>query len=152
MLGSPKAVPRCKVRKLGHSRVSSMFEKIVCTALAAVILFAGCGRVARAQDKPSKIPELNTILMESTYLIFGPKRDSVDKLSFGTAFLMGKPTSDPTKLYYVLITATHVFEDIQGDNATLKLRERREDGSYTQKLWNVKLRDKDRALYVKHKD
>jgi hypothetical protein len=132
--------------------ISFMIERIIRIALAIAVAFCGCVNIVRAEDKPRQILELNTILMESTYLIFGPKKGSPNLLSFGTAFLMGKPTPDPTKLYYVLITAAHVFEEIQGENATLKLRQRHDDGSYTQKLWNIKLRDKDNALYVKHAD
>lgn len=123
-------------------------------ARTITILFPLLICVASAEEKPppSPAPELNTILMQSTFRIHGPKKGVSDKISFGTAFLMGKPTSDITKQYYVLITAAHVLEDIQGQNATLMLREKHDDGSYTQKPWNVKLRDKDHNLYVKHHD
>lgn len=100
-----------------------------------------------APASPVPVPELNTILMQSTFRIHGPKKGASDKISFGTAFLMGKPTPDITKQYYVLITAAHVLDAIDGENGTLTLREKHKDGSYTQKLWNVKLRDKDNNLY-----
>lgn len=90
--------------------------------------------------------------MESTFRIHGPKMGDGEAISFGTAFLMGNPTADKTKYYYVLITAAHVLENIGGENGTLTLREKHSDGSYSQKLWNVRLRDKDKPLYVKHKD
>jgi len=116
------------------------------------ILFALsiCGALAQATPVPA--PELSTILMESTFRIHGPSKVDATKSSFGTAFLMGKPTPDPTKSYYVLITAAHVLEGISGENGTLTLREKHSDGSYTQKPWNVKLRDKEKPLYVKHQE
>jgi hypothetical protein len=86
--------------------------------------------------------------MESTFRIQGPSKVDGNKFVFGTAFLMEKPTTDTTKFYYVLITAAHVLEGISGENGTLTLREKHADGSYTQKPWNIKLRDRDRALYV----
>jgi hypothetical protein len=135
----------------------SIRNKMTRIALAIAILFPLLVCMGSAEEKPSLAPEnplpapdLNTILMQSTFRIHGPKKGISDKMSFGTAFLMGKPTPDITKQYYVLITAAHVLEDIQGENGTLALREKHNDGSYTVKLWNVKLRDKDNNLYVNH--
>jgi hypothetical protein len=105
-----------------------------------------------APQNPVQVLELNTILMQSTFRIHGPKKGASDKTSFGTVFLMGKPTPDITKQYYVLITAAHVLDEIDGENGTLTLREKHKDGSYTVKPWNVKLRAKDNNLYVKHPD
>jgi hypothetical protein len=50
----------------------------------------------------------------------------------------------------VLITAGHVLEEIDGETGTLTLREKHVDGSYTQKFWNVKLREQGKPLYVRH--
>jgi hypothetical protein len=108
--------------------------------------------VSFAEEKPRLVPEINSILMESTFRIHGPKKGNAAAISFGTAFLMGKPTPDNTKWYYVLITAAHVLDEIDGDVGVLTLRDKRGDGGYVQKFWNVKLRDKDKTLYVKHKD
>ncbi len=90
--------------------------------------------------------------MESTYLIYGPKKGDSTKISFGAAFLMGKPTPDATKLYYVLFTAAHVLEDIDGDNGTLLLRVKHTDESYAQRPWPMKLRDNGKPLYVEPTD
>ncbi len=130
-------------------RGSGLFAKLVSIVVLIASLLASS---ARSEDEPRSIPELNTILMESTHLIFGPKRGDGTKTAFGTAFLMGKPSPDPTKFYYVLITAAHVLEDIDGDLGTLKLREKQSDESYTQRDWKIRLRAGDKALYVKHKD
>ena len=120
--------------------------------LVVVLLLALSAGTPLAQDKPIPQSELNTILMESTFRIHGPKKGDASKSSFGTVFLIGKPSPDASKAYYVLVSAAHVFEDIEGENGTLTLREKHSDGSYTQKFWSVKLRDKDATLYVKHRD
>ena len=80
--------------------------------------------------------------MQSTFRIHGPKKGAADQAySFGTVFLMGKPTpDDATKLFYVLITAAHVLDSIDGNIGTLTLRQKHENGTYTIRYWNVKLR------------
>lgn len=61
-------------------------------------------------------PDLNTILMRSTFKIAG-------KGTIGTAFVIGKPVSpDSERLYYILVTAAHVLKDIKEEQATLFLR------------------------------
>ena len=114
---------------------------------AVVAIFLSC--LGFAQD--NKIPELNTILMESTFRIHGPKKDQTDKISFGTSFLMGKPVpSDKAKLYYVLVSAGHVYDEIDGDDAFLLMRKPKADGTYDTPLWKIKLRDNGKNLYVKN--
>jgi hypothetical protein len=120
--------------------------------LAIVVLLALPVEKPSAEERPVSAPEINTILMESTFRIHGSKKGDAAKTSFGTAFLMGKPTPDNSKYYYVLITAGHVLEEIEGEKGTLTLREKHDDGSYTQKAWNIKLREQDKPLYVRHKE
>jgi S1-C subfamily serine protease len=127
-----------------------MIPRIVLALLVALLGLPAPEPIA--EEKSSATPEINSILMESTFRIHGPTKDDAQKTSFGTAFLMGKPTPEANKYYYVLITADHVLESIDGDNATLTLREKHEDGSYTQKPWNIKLRTQGQPLYVKHKE
>jgi len=113
--------------------------------LLLVVIFVAQGV---AQQRAA---ELNSILMESTFRIHAPKKDSITQTSFGTAFLMGKPVpDDPTKLYYVLVSAKHVFDGFAGDVAFLLLRDPKGDGSYTTRLWSIAIRDKGIDLYVKH--
>ncbi|MGP0084665.1 MAG: serine protease [Steroidobacteraceae bacterium] len=129
-----------------------LIGKVARAVFVIAALFPAFADSAQAEDKPKSIPDISTILMESTYLIYGPKKGDSTKSSFGTAFLMGKPAPDKTKAYYVLITAAHVLENIDGEIGTLKLREKQGDGSYTPRLWKIKLRAGDQALYVRHKD
>jgi hypothetical protein len=65
---------------------------------------------------------------------------------------MGRPSPDPQKEYYVLVTAAHVFEAIGGDTAILALRKKEPDGGYTATPWPIKLRDNGKPLYVKAPD
>jgi hypothetical protein len=78
------------------------------------------GGITCAEDNLTPNPELSTILMQSTFRIHGPKKGDSNAISFGTAFLMGKPVpEDSTRQYYVLITTAHVLEGIEGQQATL---------------------------------
>jgi len=130
--------------------------------LVAAVLFVPSAAIAQlrpinapASPAPIQPPELNTILMKSTYMILGPLAGDATntKISFGTAFLMGKPVpNDPTREFYVLITAGHVLDNIGGDIATLRLRLPQTDGSYVERPWQIKIRDNGKNLYVKPSD
>src|SRR5258708_39254011 len=66
-------------------------------------------------------PEINTTLMETTFLIVGPssKQGEETKSRCGTGFVMMRLAKEgSTAAQWVLITAKHVFEDIRGDTAT----------------------------------
>jgi hypothetical protein len=133
---------------IGKILTTHIERKMIRILFASTILLLVCSGIAWPQG--DEAPDLNTILMQSAFRVHGPKKDSADQISFGTGFLMGKPTADKTKLYYVLITAAHVLEEISGEEAVLTLRERHTDGTFTLKPWNIRLRDKDKNLYVKH--
>src|ERR1700724_3113717 len=76
--------------------------------------------------------ELNTLLMHSTFKIWGPLVSDAKKISFGTIFLMGMPIKgDDQHASAVLVTAGHVLDEIGGDTATLLLRRAGKDGAYT---------------------
>jgi hypothetical protein len=117
--------------------------------MAAFFAFKG---ITMADEKPATSYDMNTMLMETTFRIQGPKKGTPNAISFGTGFLVGKPTSDNSKAFYVLITAAHVLDGIDGDDATLMLREKQRDGNYLEKPWNVKIRNANVALYVKHNE
>ncbi|MBI2818090.1 MAG: trypsin-like peptidase domain-containing protein [Acidobacteria bacterium] len=99
----------------------------------------------------SPTQEINTVLMHSTFKIFGPKAGDSSKMSFGTVFLVGKPQrSRRGYSYNVLVTAGHVLDDIAGDNATIIFRKVNPDGSYSELAQNFPIRDKGKSLYTKH--
>ena len=65
--------------------------------------------------------ELNTLLMESTFKVEG--RNAQGQPTLGTVFIMGRPfPNQPAKGRYLLITAAHVLEEMQGETAVLHLR------------------------------
>ena len=105
----------------------------------------------KGQDKPPEAPldqrELNTALMESTFKIEG--RAGQGKTT-GTVFIMGRPTSDPKTLRYVLITAAHVLDGIQGDMAVLYLRRRVNETDWTLTPSPLQIRASGQQLWTKH--
>jgi hypothetical protein len=100
---------------------------------------------------PSPSEELNTLLMHATFLISGPAAGQQGRISFGTVFMMGVPYRDNPKIaHIVLVTAAHVLEGIAGDNASLQLRRKSEDGTYTAFGYQFPIRKAGQPLYVKH--
>lgn len=99
---------------------------------------------------PSPSDELNTLLMHATFLVVGPTKVP-NQISFGTVFVMGVPyKNNPTLAHIVVVTAAHVFEGINGDNATLQLRRKNPDGTYTAFGFEFPIRKDGAPLYVKH--
>jgi hypothetical protein len=99
---------------------------------------------------PSPSDELNTLLMHATFLIVGPTKVP-NQISFGTVFVMGIPYKDNPKLaHIVVVTAAHVFEGINGDNATLQLRRKNPDGTYAAFGYQFPIRKDGNPLYVRH--
>jgi hypothetical protein len=96
--------------------------------------------VLTSDDGAAAKLEVNTVLMETTFLITGPSKASPGKISTGTGFLVGKPSTDGTASYFVLVTAAHVFDDIDGDIATINPRVKQLDGSYLVDLRAVQIR------------
>lgn len=147
--------------------MSQRTRKLLCAAVARLIVAFIGGAVALmpdgvfakppsentpAQPTPARPLELNTILMKSTYMVLGPatKEPRSQVISFGTAFLMGKPIpGDPVHEFYVLITAGHVLDEIESDTAMLRLRQPQPDGSYVERPWSIAIRERGKDLYVK---
>ena len=98
--------------------------------------------------------DMNVILMNATFMIGGPQKVSVmlatepRKTAFGTVFFVGKlQKTDPTKAYFVLVTAAHVLNEIDGDIATLVLRRKSADGTYSPFDSPIKIRQDGKPLY-----
>ncbi len=96
------------------------------------------------------LPELNTVLMESTFEIqsmSGPGQPS----SLGTAFIVGRPLSSQTTMArYVLVTAAHVLDGIAGDVAILNLRKQTQQGDWQKVPMVLQIRNNGRPLWLKH--
>jgi hypothetical protein len=95
-------------------------------------------------------PELNTILMETTFQITGPSKQVKGSSSSGTGFIVGKPSKDAVTSFFVLVTAAHVFSDIEGDFANINVREKLADGSYRATLQQIRIRENGKNVYVAH--
>lgn len=88
--------------------------------------------------------DFNTIMMEATCKIVG-------KGTLGTGFVIGKPDpNDPSKLFYVLITADHVLRATQGDQVTLVFRQKQKDKKWKRIQIPLAIRQKRKALWEKH--
>jgi hypothetical protein len=108
-------------------------------------LFALTAAGLRAQDA-----EFNTLLFQTTFKIEGPGA-APGSVSLGTVFFMAKPVPDSKRFRFVMITARHVLESIQGDTATLNLR-RRTDTGWRRARYPVKIRDGGQPLWTELED
>jgi hypothetical protein len=132
---------------------NSMFR----TSIALTLAVIGVVLVpfTKAQDKPPETPaevpldqrELNTALMESSFKIEG---QSAQGKTTGTVFIMGRPTADPKTLRYVLITAAHILDGIQGDMAVLDLRRKVNDTDWALAPFPLQIRANGHQLWIKH--
>ena len=104
-------------------------------------------------DKPQSDIELNTLLMQSTFMLAGKSKEE-NKVSFGTGFIIGRPyKNNPKRSKYVLITAAHVLEGFKGQKATIFLRSQKEDGLYEKIPYKFKILDEsNKPLWVRHPD
>ena len=136
-------------------------NSVMCACVGIVLFFVG----ARAQDTrppqdkltPQIQPdtELNTVLMESTFRIEG--RNAQNQPTIGTAFVMGRPISKWIYKYagegrYVLITAAHVLQDIQGDTAVLHMHRRLNETDWVALPISLPIRSKGQPIWTKHPD
>jgi hypothetical protein len=131
-----------------------MFKLRITLSLTLICMIAV--PFTKAQNKPPESPaevpldqrELNTALMEATFKIEGPAGPG--KTTYGTVFVMGRPTSDPKTLRYVLITAAHVLDGIQGDMALLHLRRKVNETDWALAPVPLQIRANGHQLWIKH--
>ncbi len=97
------------------------------------------------------IPDINTILMRSTFKIKLDNKSGGTKV--GTVFILGKPYKDnPVKVSrYILITANHLLDDSKGEKAIIYLR-KREGENFTKFPYEIRIRENNKQLWVKHPD
>jgi S1-C subfamily serine protease len=124
-------------------------RRIATRALRGIALLAIIAGVCFSQQGTEDEP--NTEMMRSTFLISGPERGHPGRTSFGTAFIVGTPSkADAKKLFFTLVTAAHVLDDIDGDVGTLLLRKRRDDGTYEPFSFAVQIRNHGQPSFAKH--
>jgi hypothetical protein len=126
--------------RIQDGRIKSIMKTVLLLLVSAVIGLS---------QAPSE--EINTLLMHSTFRIVGPSSTAPGKTVFGTVFFMGRPLKNDLKnSRAVLVTAGHVLDDIGKDTATLALRRRNTNGSYTPFDFSFKIRKGEQNLYIKH--
>lgn len=102
------------------------------------------GRIT-VSDELSGDKDINTALMRATYKIQGGD-------SLGTVFLLGRPVkNNPNSAYAIMVTATHVLDNIKGDKAILYLRKKIGD-TYEKIPHEITIRKDGKNLWVSHKD
>jgi hypothetical protein len=88
--------------------------------------------------------------METTFRIDGPSARPGEQgvTRCGTGFVLARPKGSATQL--VLITAKHVFEDIRGDEAVVRIRTQNSNGERVIKDATLAIRRAGRPLYKAH--
>src|SRR6266852_3590640 len=116
-----------------------------------VIAFA----VEATSQQLEKDYDINTALMKATFKIEG--RTAQGPSTIGTAFVMGRPSAhplgdQPQKFRIVLITAAHVLNEMQGDQAILHLRRRVSTDNWVRIPFPIRIRASGQAIWKKHPD
>jgi S1-C subfamily serine protease len=97
--------------------------------------------------------ELNSVLMESTFMIQG---QSAQGPTIGTMFMIGRPipNTTPVKARYVMVTAAHVLEQMQGDAVVLHLRKKVDEktNSWIHTPVPLQIRANGQPLWIRHPD
>jgi hypothetical protein len=97
-----------------------------------------------APPAPAEREDLSTQMMRATVKVTHPK-------STGTGFLLTLPSADATKKdRLVLVTAAHLFEKIEGNEATVLFRTREAEGVYKKLPLKVTIRQENKPLWTKH--
>jgi S1-C subfamily serine protease len=101
------------------------------------------------QNTPSKDIELNSILMECTFMLEG--RNAQGQPTIGTGFVMGRPLPNtPGRLRYVLITAAHVLNEMVGETMALHLRRKVGENNWVRAPVAMPIRANGQPLWTKH--
>ena len=87
--------------------------------------------------------------MESTFMIEGR---SVAGPTIGTAFIIGRPIPNTDRARYVMVTAAHVLEEMQGDLAVLHLRRKTDEttNSWAEAPTQIQIRSNNQPLWKRH--
>jgi hypothetical protein len=103
------------------------------------------------QSPPKQDIELNTVLMECTFMLEG--RDAQGQPTLGTGFMMGRPNPNkPGSGKYVLITAAHVLSETAGDTVILHLRRKVAENNFEHVPLPIQIRASGQQLWTKHPD
>jgi hypothetical protein len=85
---------------------------------------------AASPPAPPREPEINTALMQSTFHLQGPSK-TPGEIAVGSGFVVGRPcTGVPDRAAYTLVTASHVLEQLAGDDLLVLVRLKNPDGTW----------------------
>ncbi len=97
-----------------------------------------------ATPPPALPSDLHTLLMNATFKLSGEG-------STGTGFVLGRPMPDnPSRTYYVLITANHVLAQMKGEFAVIFLRQQLSAGRFSKLPLRLRIRDNGNDLWTRH--
>jgi len=95
-----------------------------------------------------QLDDINTSLMRCTFRISGPSNKTPGEISYGSGFLVGVPTEpNSVRSWYVFVTAAHILRDIEGNTATIDLRRKNGDGTYSDYPYLFQIRNNFINLY-----
>jgi hypothetical protein len=122
-------------------------KKALIFALLSMGIFFGPFTATKAYSQearttlPAPSEELNTLLMHATFRIIGPSAKGAQKAATGTVFILTTPhpSGDMRLGTSTMVTAAHVLDDIAGDEASILIRRREENGQYTTFNYKIKL-------------
>ena len=142
-----------------------VYNSKICAALLLAFTLQAHAWTAHQAPTPEKPPapvdppaseqeediELNTVLMESTFMIQG---QSTQGPVLGTVFILARlmPNTTPPQGRYVLVTAAHVLEQMQGETALLNLRRKVDEktNSWTRVPFPLQIRANGQPLWKRH--
>jgi hypothetical protein len=73
-----------------------------------------------------------------------------DGRTSGTAWLVSVPSKTAKSSKTLVVSAAHVFRNLNGEEATLILRKKKDDGSYERLEHNLSIRRKTEMLWTQH--
>lgn len=137
--------------KFSGSLMPSDRRSAVYVCSLAILLFGRVLALAQAPSQEQRVNEVNTVMMQSTFLIEGLP-DSTGQTNYGTAFLIGRPLKDdPQTLAFVFVTAKHVMESLPGDVAVLNFRHLDpQTGVWLRDLVRLGIRNNGVPLWTSH--
>ncbi len=109
-----------------------------------LFLICSMGHLVLSSVSHADSPSLRTQVVLATYRLEHPKTS-------GSAFIIGRPDpSDSEGTNLLLVTAAHAFEKMDGDQATLVLRKKGENGDWAPMPTKIEIRKDNKPLFQKH--
>ncbi len=134
-------------------RLAVILMKIILAI--TVILWSFMNNTVQAAEQEFNLHEN---LMQATFYAHGPSKEFPGKESCGTVFFLIHPFEGEDESVsgwkgdLVLVTATHVLEQISGDYLTIDLRKKTSDGEWERTPTKFRIRKDGKDIFNKHPD